>query len=205
MKMDWANLPYQHESWSKNIPSIMAPGEKVTWPQFIAEMVIYWRSKIIKDFPKIKMGKGWSGSIQKQVRELNQQATVLCNYFPDPVSEPLVIYAFKKYFKERRPLKIGRYRKNRVNKKGNIGITQDEKDIVLGLTAELKTVMETRESFNKVDPAPAKEQNPQEITFNTQTSVVAKRKNTLASLMEMEKQIKSQQVVQEDKDKVENG
>ncbi|MFA5759525.1 MAG: hypothetical protein WC942_09255 [Clostridia bacterium] len=131
-------LPYNHNGrWSKKIKSIFNPQAMVTWPQFIAECVIFWRSKIIKTFPKITYGPGWSDALARQVRQLNQQAATICNYFPHPDDEPLVYSAFKNYIRANRVMKIGQYRKVRTTKDGKCNITQDEKDVVKGIAKEL--------------------------------------------------------------------
>jgi hypothetical protein len=193
MSIDWKTLPFDHAGrWEKKVDSLFAPGEKVTWPQFIAEMVIFWRSRYLKDFPKIEKGKGWSRPIQKIVRDLNQQAAVICNYFPHPDDEPLVVYAVKKYFRTHKPLKIGRVRKSRVTKTGGrerVNITQSEKDVVLGINAELMKVLETREVFNKATPSEPKKE-PEKVTFAASTASKPKR-GSLAYLVALEQQLKS--------------
>lgn len=186
--IDWQNLPYDHSGrWTKKYPSIMNPDEKVTWPQLIAEYVIFWRKRLIKGYPDVPAGKGWSSLIQKQVRDLNQQSTVICNYFPHPDDEPLVIYAVKKYFREQKPLKIGQYRKNRVSKKGNsVTITQAEKDVVLGINHELTKVIKTRECYKSDKPLEEVKENQK---FSTKTSYKSRR-GSLSKLLEMESQLK---------------
>lgn len=200
MNINWKeNQPFSHNGrWVKKYQSIMNPEEKVTWPQLIAEFVIYWRSKMLKNYPKIQKGKGWSNAIQKQVRDLNQQAAVICNYFPHPDDEPLVVYAVKKYFREQKPLKIGRFRKNRItNKNGRdiINITQDEKDVVLGISAELAKAIKTRESYNTSSPT-TKQETVANPTFDTQKNHKQKR-GSLSYLLELEKELKSQKVESE--------
>ena len=195
MSIDWKTLPYDHKGrWEKNYDSILAPGEKVTWPQFIVEMVIYWRKKIIKGYPEIKMGKGWSRPIQTQVRNLEHQAAVICNYFPHPQDEPLVVYAVKKYFRTNRPLKLGGFRKNRfkINEKTgreSTTISQTEKDIVLGIRNELDKVLATRNVYHEITPVEPKK--PHEITFGPAKRPV--KKAGLSYLLSLEKQIKNEQ------------
>lgn len=197
MSINFKELPYDHSGrWTKKFASIMNPDEKVTWPQLIAEFVIFFRMRFIKDYPKIIKGKGWSTPIQKQVRDLNQQAAVICNYFPHPDDEPLVVYAVKKYFREQRPLKIGQFRKNRISKKSgreSLTITQAEKDVVLGINYELIKVIKSREAFNtiKITPQP-QEYKPK--TFNAQHS---KKRGNLSYLLQVEKELKEQKVVEE--------
>jgi hypothetical protein len=193
--MDWKELPYNHAGkWEKKYESILAPREKVTWPQFIVEMVIYWRKKFIKNYPEIKIGKGWSRPIQTQVRNLEHQASVICNYFPHPDQEPLVIYAVKKYFRTAKPLKLGGFRKNRVavNKetgRENLTICQAEKDVVLGIKNELDKALAMRNVYQEAKPTEVK--SPQNVTFGP-----AKRpakKAGLSYLVALEKQLKSEQ------------
>lgn len=188
--MNWKEPPYNHTKWEKKHDSIFSPETKVTWPQFIVEMVIFWRTKILKDYPEIKKGKGWSRAIAGQVRSLEHQATVICNYFPHPDLEPLVVYAVKKFFRTRRPLKLGGFRKNRtkISEAGNevCIVSQDEKDIVLGIQDELTKVMQSRELYNDIKPTVHKA--AEDVTFDTSQP---KRKTGLAYLIELERQIKS--------------
>ncbi len=192
--MNWETLPYDHTGrWEKKYQSIMDPSSKVTWPQFIAEMVIYWRKTLIRNYAKITLGPKWSNSIQRQVRELNQQAANICNYFPHPDDEPLVVYAVKKYFREHRPCKIGQFRKTRVvrNKetgRERINITQDEKDVVLGINTELMKALKTRESYNLSSPEPKK---TEEIKVDIMPS--APKKGSLAYAIALEKEISSKE------------
>ena len=196
MSIDFKTLPYSHEGrWVKKFQSIMNPDENVTWPQLIAEFVIFFRMRIIKNYPKIDKGKGWSSQIQKQVRDLNQQAAVICNYFPHPDDEPLVIYAVKKYFREQKPLKIGQFRKVRVSNKGgkeHLTITQAEKDVVLGINAELIKVIKSREIFNSVKIEPEEDKQK---TF--EIGRAKNKRGNLVRLLEIEKELKAKQVIQE--------
>lgn len=190
--MDWKELPYDHSGkWEKKYDSIMSPGTKVTWPQFIVEMVIYWRSRILKDYPKVTKGKGWSRPIATQVRNLEHQAAVICNYFPHPDSEPLVIYAVKKYFRENKPLKLGGFRKNRTTVKESgresSTVTQAEKDIVIGIQAELDKVLASRNLYTETKPPEAR--HPSEIRFETTRK--PSKKSALAYALALEKQIKA--------------
>ena len=198
MSINWKELPHDHSGrWAKKFDSIMNPQEKITWPQLIAEFVIFWREKLIKKYPKIIKGKGWSAQIQKQVRDLNQQATVICNYFPHPDDEPLVIYAVKKYFREHKPLKIGQFRKVRVSDKGgkeHLTITQAEKDVVLGINAELIKVIKSREAFNSIKVQPTVDDRKPR-TFDAQQN--RSKRGNLSFLLEMEKELKAKQVVKE--------
>jgi len=191
--MDWKELPYDHSgTWEKKFDSIMSPATKVTWPQFIVEMVIYWRSRILKDYPKITKGQGWSRPIATQVRNLEHQAATICNYFPHPDKEPLVIYAIKKYFRENKPLRLGGFRKNRTTVNKDTGresstVTQAEKDIVNGIQAELDKVLKTRNLY--VETKPLETRAPHEIRFETTRKTT--KKNSLAFALALEKQVKS--------------
>lgn len=170
--IDWGNLPYDHAGrWQKNMDSVMNPGTKVTWPQLIVEFVVYWRSKYIDSYKTIQRGANWYRSIAREVRNLNQQACVLCNYFPHPTDEPLVLLAIKNWFRDRRVMKIGRYRKVRVTSDGKINITQDEKDIVYGIKAELDKLIKQRSVFINVKPQEVKT----DIKFRTNNNL---QKNT---------------------------
>lgn len=146
---NWFDLPYNHcGTWKQVIISVMDPNGKVTWPQFIVELVIVSRRKFIPKYRDIKLGRGWSREISGEVRKLVQQATVLCNYFEHPDKDPLVRAAFLKYFREHTPMKIGQYRKTRYKMLGNgrkvCTITQDEKDIVNGIYAEFEKLSSLR-------------------------------------------------------------
>lgn len=152
MKINWHQLPYDHKGrWTEKYQSIMNPAEKITWPQFFAEMVIYWRTKYWKKYSAVKMGPGWSVPIQRDVRAVCQQACAICNYFPHPDDEPLVIPAVKNYIRRCRVTHIGQLRKVRTKKNddGRVvdNITQDEKDVVKGIQAELDTVVAQRDVF----------------------------------------------------------
>jgi len=167
----------------------MNPQDKVTWPQLIMEFVIYWRIQFLKDYKNIKHGYGWSNQIQKQVRQLTQQAYAICNYFPHPDDEPLVVPAFKNFFRRHRPLTIGTYRKTRFTTKGNrkvCNLTQGEKDVVLGLAAELSKLIDQRNVFQevKISTSPALQ------TTDTTVGVKPKPKiNRFDDLIELEKQV----------------
>lgn len=186
--IDWKTLPYDHSGrWGKNVESIMNPNSKVTWPQLIAEFVIWFRRQLIKDYKDIKLGPKWSNQIQKQVRSLNQQASVLCNYFPHPNDEPLVKVAFKNYFRKFKPLKIGQFRKVRFTKKNNrevSNITQDEKDIVIGIKTELDRLIKQREQFKVVATKEIKKE--EKVTFKTSSSG---KSGSLAQILKMENEI----------------
>lgn len=148
--IDWKIPPYSH-SWSKNIDSVMNPlGSKITFPQFVVEMLIYNRCKYIKSFPKIVRGEGWSNAISKQIRGLCQQAYLICNFFPHPQEENLVTVAFKNVFRNQMVFKIGQFRKVRIYKDGKLNITQDEKDIIMAVSAEFNNLKSARDSLKAV-------------------------------------------------------
>jgi hypothetical protein len=150
--IDWTVLPYDHSGrWSKKYDSIMNPrGDKITWPQLVAEFVIYWRTEFLKDYKNIQFGPDWYKTITKQVRQLNQQACSICNYFPHPDDEPLVVVAFKNVFRKNRVMTIGQFRKVRKTKDGKINITQNEKDILTNITYELKRLVDQRDIFKNI-------------------------------------------------------
>jgi hypothetical protein len=170
----------------------MNPGSKVTWPQYVAEMVIYWRTQFIKDYKDIQRGQDWHKTIQKPVRDLNQQAAVICNYFEHPNKEPLVAVAFRNFFRKTKPMKIGQFRKVRFTEKNGrrvSNITQDEKDVVTGINAELNRLIIQRDMFIAATPKskdPLKSQ--EEIKFKTTGS--SKKKGGLGNILALEQQLK---------------
>lgn len=145
-------MPFDHSGrWHKKFPSIMNPGgDKITFPQLVAEFVVYWRVELMKDYQNIKCGNGWYLPIQSQVRHLNQQSHTICNYFPHPDDEPLVVPAFKNVFRRLRPLTIGGFRKTRQTKNGKLNITQAEKDIIVAIECELERLIGQRDVFKDV-------------------------------------------------------
>jgi hypothetical protein len=185
---DWKNLPFDHSGrWQKKIDSIMNPGTKITWPQFVAEMIIYWRTRFIKDYQDITIGPDWYKPIMKHVRDLNQQSTVICNYFPHPDDEPMVTVAFKNWFRKNRPMKIGRFRKTRIKPNGSLNITQDEKDVIYGVQSELDRLIKQRSIISsdvKKRPAPSNDT----VQYDT-TGPQRKNKNNLRYLLDLEKKM----------------
>lgn len=185
--MEWTNLPFAHEGrWIKKYPSIMNPLDKVTWPQLVAEFVIFWRKQFLPNYKGLG-GPGWSSSIQRHVRNLNQQACVLCNYFPHPSDDPLVEVAFKSYFRKNRPMKIGQYRKVRFTIKNGrevSNITQDEKDVVLGIDAEYQKLVKQRNMFSEMGKTEVYEEG-KIIKFGA-----TKRVSKLNKILELEKKLK---------------
>jgi hypothetical protein len=164
-------------------------GPKITWPQLIAEYVIYWRTKFLNDYKDVKMGDGWSSSCSKAVRDLNQQASVLANYFPHPDSDPLVKVAFKNFFRNRKPLKIGQYRKVRVTKNGKQNITQDEKDVIKGIATELERLIKQRDMFVATSPKVLERKEQESVNFGSKSS--SPKKVSLAEIAKLEESIKS--------------
>lgn len=185
--IDWSTIPYNHAGrWSKKFQSIMNPnGDKITFPQLVAEFVIYWRTEILSDYKDISYGPDWYIPIQKQVRVLNQQAYTICNYFPHPDDEPLVIVAFKNIFRKQRPLTIGAFRKVRQTKSGKINITQAEKDILSALKYELDRLIKQRNIFTDVVVKEKKEN----ITFNSAKTY--NQSKGLKGLMQIEEKLKA--------------
>lgn len=151
-EINWKDpLPYDHAGrWQKNLPSIMNPKDKVTWPQLVAEFVVYNRKKYWTMYKDVSYGPDWHKAISKHVRGIVQQAYVLCNYFPHPQDEPMVEVAFKNVFRNFRFTKIGQFRKVRTKKNGNQNITQDEKDVVQAIHTELCRLIEQRNIFKDV-------------------------------------------------------
>lgn len=178
--MDWKHVPYSH-TYKKVFDSIFNPQDKITFPQFVAEMVIFNRERYIKDFQKLTRGPGWSVPISRVVRGLVQQASVLCNYFPDLNEDPLVEEAFRSYFRNNRVFKIGQYRKTRVSKAGKLNVTQDEKDVLKGINAEYQKLLKKREIFKEVRTV----DEPQKTEIISK--YVQKPKGVLDDILEMEK------------------
>ena len=180
--VDFYNVPYDHSGrWDKNEKSIFNPGTFVTWPQFLAECVIWWRSKLIKDFPKITYGKGWSNAISGQYKRLIQQMYQLCNYFPHPEDDKLVRVSFKNYIRKNRVTQVGSYRKNRITKDGKLNISDAEKDFVKGVEHEFNQLKKQRESlYNEMNNIPQKTKD--QIKFRTKKT----SKNNINKLMDME-------------------
>ena len=189
-KINWFELKYNHVGrWEKKIDSIMNPGTKITWLQYIAEMIICCRVQLLKDYKDIQRGPDWYKSISKAVRDLNQQASVICNYFPHIDDEPLVSVAFRNYFRKRRPLKIGTFRKVRFTEKdgrkvGNI--TQDEKDTVVGIQAELDRLIAQRNVF--VDAAPKIIEEPKATSKVRFKTAGTSKKSSLEALIALEQE-----------------
>lgn len=192
MAINWKDKPpYDHAGrWKKNIKSIMNPGAEVTWPQFICEMVIFNRTRFVKDFPKILRGKGWSNQIQSQVRSVVQQAHNICNYFPHPDDDPMVFVATKNFFRNNGCCKLGGFKKNRVSKAGKCLVSQAEKDVVKGITSEYDKLSRRRSAF--VDTAP--KQNIERDTGKIQYRLVTNaKKGKMSSLIDLEKKLEDKQ------------
>jgi len=185
MSIDWNTVPYSHK-YEKNKVSIFNPNsnDKITFPQFVAEMVLFNRERFIKDFQKLPRGKGWSNSISAQVRKLVQQSYVICNYFPSVNEDPLIEIAFKNFFRNNRVFKIGQYRKVRVTKEKKCNVTQDEKDVIKGITAEYNKLLKKKNIF--------KDTKPEEINSIKEkviSSYSNKKPSKIEALLEMEKSL----------------
>jgi hypothetical protein len=189
MKINWYELPYSHKEWQQKYTSIFNPtGKKISFPHYVAEMLLFNRSKILKNFPIIIKGEGWTNAIQDQYRKAVQQAYTICNYFPSIESEPLVEMAFRNVFRNNRILSIGQYRKIRVTKAGKLNITQAEKDCVLAISTELERLTKQRVTYSEVKTTESTPTNPSTVKFggsNTPT-----KKKSLAAILALEKQIK---------------
>jgi hypothetical protein len=188
--MEWDKLPYNHAGkWQKNIQSIFNPDSKITWVQFIMEMVVYNRTRYLKNYPVILKGPRWSHTIANQIRALSQQSSALVNYFPHIEDEPLVAVAFKNVFRNNRVIKIGQFRKARVKKTGNSNITKDEKDIILAVTKELERLIKQRDTFKNAISKSLEEKpkNIQDVKFGYRSKAI---KGGLGSLIELENKLK---------------
>lgn len=199
MNINWfEEPPYQHEGWPKNLDSIMNPnGGKVTWPQLLSEYVIFWRKKLLPNYKDIPMGADWYKTISAPVRQLNQQTNNILRYFPHIKDEPLTIVAFKNWCRKNRPLTFGGYRKTRVNKQGKCLVTQAEKDVVIGVWAELEVLIKQRNILSEVA-----KKNPikprEELLKVFKSESVKPSEGSIAYLIELENKLK-------DKEKDNNG
>lgn len=191
MELDIINfydpLPYDHSGrWHKKYDSILNPnGQKITWPQFITECIIYFRTKLLKNYSDVKIGPNWHQPITKDVRQLNQQAAIICNYFKHPDDEPLVIVAFKNWFRNHKPLKMGQFRKNRISTKNGrqvLNIDQAEKDVILGVSCELERLIKQRDLFKNTVKTIDTTNKPIKFQYNTGQS-------SLSKLLEIEKKL----------------
>lgn len=180
------NLPFNNAGrWSQEMDSIMNPGQKCTLPQYIAQKVLETRCKYLKDHPKITKGPGWSTAVSKQVRQLCQQAAVICNYLPHPDDDPLVIPTIKSYFTENRIFSIGQYRKTRVTKSGKLNITQYEKDVANGLLAKYNQLKTKKEKI--VNSTPILEEITKVEPSKEQTTIVTnKKRGRLSNILDEE-------------------
>lgn len=136
-----AEPPYKHGKWTARFKPVMnsSPGAKnITFPQFIVEMVVFFRSKLLKDWKHVKRGPDWHKNIGTQVRNLNYQANFILNWFPHPDEEPLVEVAFRNYFKLNRTCAIGGYVKNKKK------LSQQEKEVIKGVWSELSRLQSRR-------------------------------------------------------------
>lgn len=187
MNNNW-HLPYDHSGkWQSNIPSIFNPSSKITFYQLVAEMTLWNRESYLKGHIKLSRGPGWSKAISGQVRSLCQQSVVLCNYFPFILDEPLVCVAFKNFFRNTRCMKIGAFKKNRLNKKGNLNISQAEKDVVNGIRAELDKLIKQRDTFKNVVAKTIEKKANEEIKFQSGNNSGGKM--NVGSLLSLEKKL----------------
>lgn len=188
--MDWNENPkYSHKGkWEKKFKSIMSPDNLITFPQFLVEMIVYNRRRFLKDFPKFELGPKWSNAIQKQVGSLCQQAHAVCDYFPHPDDEPLVEAAFRNYFRCNRVFKIGQYRKTRFTKTGKCNITQDEKNVVLGINAEFQRLLKQRDMY-KVVSEEIQEKENKDIKFITTRK--SKETKNILNLLRVEEKLQN--------------
>lgn len=131
-------LPFSHK-WEKTYTSLFDPNSKITFPQLVAEMLIWCLSKWAEPYKSIKKGPGWSTSISKQVRNINQQSYIICNHFPNPADDPLVEIAFKNFFRKHRPNSIGQARKT------DKSVTKVEKDTIKAIKHEYETLKAERD------------------------------------------------------------
>lgn len=196
MLIDWkSSLADYSGRWRQNFTSIMNPnGSKITFIQYLAEIICWNRMQVLKSYSDVKIGPQWYSTIQKDVRSLNQQAAALTGYFPFYEDEPLVVPAFKNFFRKHRTLAIGGFKKNRVTKKGTIAISQEEKDCIIGISTELDRLIKQREIFkvtgNKLAEKPI--QVIEKLSIIETPPMRGKSMTSLEKLMKIEQEIKDQ-------------
>ena len=173
-RIDWVNQPYCHKGkYKQEIESIFNPGSLITFPQYMAEIVILNRERIIPGFQKIMRGPGWSYQLGKPYINLVQQCTCLCNYFPFYKDDLLAQTAILGFFRDKKVLKVGSYRKIRISKDGHCTITKEEKTVVFGIMFIYDKLVEQ----NSIKPAIAVE-SPDNKTVEFDTTYVGSFKKT---------------------------
>jgi len=187
--MNWKELPYSH-SWEKTYTSVFNPTTKVTFPQFIAEKILYNREKYIRGFEKFSRGAGWSKDNSGMIRRLVQQCNTICNYFPHVQEDPIVELAFKNAIDKNKIMKVGQYRKTRITKDGKLNITQDEKDVYNAINSEYEKLKKKRDTFKAFhnEPIHKSEQDVQSVSSLTKSK--NKGKKSIQALMALEEKLK---------------
>ena len=124
-------MTYEKRKYTKSLTSIWDSPNKVTWPQYIAELVIYNRSLFIDKYKSLNKGKEWWVPISSEIRSLNQQAAHILSYFDNPEDDSMVNMAIHNHIKKRSVCKIGGYRQDKLK------ATFDEKSVVRSIQKEL--------------------------------------------------------------------
>jgi hypothetical protein len=139
----------------------------ITFPQYIAEIVVYCRCQILDDWKGIRRGPDWWKQIPTDVRKLVQEAYNICSVFDDPDDNPMVKTAFRNFFRRSKPLTLGKYLT------GKKEFTAKAKDVITGVRHELNFLIKKqqqeqeleRQSYLErakqvlVDPLPIKQYN----------------------------------------------
>jgi hypothetical protein len=140
--------PYNHAGrWSKKFDSIFCPGDKITFPQYVTEMLVWCLSTWAEPYKSIKKGPGWSTSVSKQIRSISQQSYHICNHFPHPDT-------------------ICRYRKT------DKSATKAEKDAINAINFEYKALKSQEEKITNSAPAqqePIEQKAIEDIKFRSST------------------------------------
>jgi hypothetical protein len=159
--------PYNHAGrWSKKFDSIFCPGDKITFPQYVTEMLVWCLSTWAEPYKSIKKGPGWSTAVSKQIRSISQQSYHICNHFPHPDDDKLVVLAFRNYFRKHKPNTIGRYRKT------DKSATKAEKDTINAINFEYKTLKSQEEKITNSAPTqqePIEQKAIEDIKFRSST------------------------------------
>ena len=169
----------------------MNPQAKVTWPELVAEFTIFWRSRLIKSYPKITKGENWSNIVAGQFRRLIQQIYTICNFFPHPDDEPLVYVAFRKYWRHNRVTSVGSYRKCRtkINDKGNevLNVSKEERETIRGINFELQRLISERDAKkHSVEDFEKGDQDNKDVTYSKRPA----QKRGVGSLLSLEDSMK---------------
>ncbi|TXT66090.1 MAG: hypothetical protein BAJALOKI3v1_50090 [Promethearchaeota archaeon] len=181
-QINWSNPKWDHAGkLPKEFDSLFNPGSKITWTQYIAELIIKNRVKYIKSYPKITIGNNWYHPINAEVRKLCQSASYIIKFFPHYKDNSSVIPAFRRYITSKPVFKLGMPKKSLVKKNGKANITQHEKDIILGVWSYIKDIESVKSKADIVDNKVCKKDS---IKFDTGS--VGKKKSGIRNLRNIE-------------------